>query len=240
MPRIQSPAAMDQRSGSKEPSSGPDRSNQASSPDSPQAAPVPPVPVQFGAEAKPRCSGRQDSILGLKSRTSDPAPTPTVDNLPSHTRFMDYYRRNLAGLMVWLDSQENEYRKRVVPLAENQPAIGFAIMGFAAEHGATAYPHENIATIAESARDKCLHLVQSRAKEMTEKLARGFELNSQSDVDDAEWMLASILIVNNYENVRCRPKVAESHRRAARTIVNLFTHSISAEGRELFAFPPIS
>lgn len=149
---------------------------------------------------------------------------------------MDYYRRNLAGLMVWLDSEENDYRKRVVPLAENQPAIGFAIMAFAAEHGAMTYPYENIATIAESARDKCLHLVQTRAQEMTEKLAEGFELNSQSDIADAEWMLASILIVNNYENVRCRPKVAEGHRRAARTIVNLFTHSVSAQGRELFAF----
>lgn len=149
---------------------------------------------------------------------------------------MEYYRRNLAGLMVWLDSEENDYRKRVVPLAEYQPAIGFAIMAFAAEHGAIAYPHENIASIAESARDTCLHLVQTRAQEMTEKLAGGFELNSQSDIADAEWMLASILIINNYENARCRPKAAEGHRRAARTIVNLFTHSVSAEGRELFAF----
>lgn len=149
---------------------------------------------------------------------------------------MDYYRRNLAGLMVWLDSEENAYRQRVVPLAEYQPAIGFAIMAFAAEHGATAYPHENFATIAESARDKCLHLVQTRAQEMTEKVAEGFELNTQSDIADAEWMLASILIINNYENARCRPKEAEGHRRAARTIVNLFTHSVSADGHELFAF----
>lgn len=138
--------------------------------------------------------------------------------------------------MVWLDSEENNYRKRVVPLAKYQPAIGFAIMAFAAQHSATAYPHENIATIAESARDKCLHLVQTRAQEMTEKLAEGFELNSESDIADAEWMLACILLVNNYENARRRPEAAEGHRRAARTIINLFSHSVSAKGRELFAF----
>lgn len=149
---------------------------------------------------------------------------------------MEYYRENLAGLMVWLDSEENYYRKRVIPLAEYQPAIGFAIMAFAAQHGGMAYPGENITAIAESARDKCLHLVQTRAQEMTKKLAEGFELNSESDIADAEWMLACILLINNYENARRRPEAAEGHRRAARTIINLFSHSVSAKGRDLFAF----
>ncbi|KAL1875244.1 hypothetical protein Daus18300_003315 [Diaporthe australafricana] len=177
-------------------------------------------------------------MLGLETGNIDPATSPNVDGPASDTRFMDYYQRNLAGLMVWLDSEENDYRKRVVPLAEHQPAIGFAIVAFAAQHGAmTCNPHENIATIAQSARDRCLQLIQTRAQEMTEKLAQGFELSSESDIADAEWMLASILIVNNYENARCRVDAAESHRRAARTIVNLFSQSVSVTaGHELFAF----
>lgn len=137
---------------------------------------------------------------------------------------------------MWLDSEENNYRKHVIPLAEHQPAIRFAIVAFAAQHGWGAYPLENIATMAEKARDKCLQLIQARAKEMTEKVAEGVDLDSQSDIADAEWMLASILIINNYENARCRLEAAEGHRQAARTTVNIFNHAVSAEGRELFAF----
>ncbi|KAF9869584.1 hypothetical protein CkaCkLH20_12977 [Colletotrichum karsti] len=189
-----------------------------------------------------------ETVVGgkkLLAQAVEPALEPEPVNLPaplgldlsvSSARFMDYYRHNLAGLMVWLDSEENDYRKRVVPLAEDQPAIGFAIMAFAAQHGAMTFPHENIATMAESARDRCLQLIQSRAQEMTTKVIQGFELNTHSDIADAEWMLASILIIGNYENARCCPGVADGHRRAARTIVNLFSHSVSAEGRELFAF----
>lgn len=202
----------------------------ASHPGSAKAAPVLPENVQLGVEATPGCSDCQES------RKFDPTVSLHVDNLAKDTRFMEYYRRNLAGLMVWLDSEENDYRKRVIPLAEDQPAIGFAIVAFAAQHGWGAYPLDDIARMAETARDKCLQLIQTRAKEMTEKVAEGIELNSQSDIADAEWMLASILIINNYENARCRLEAAEGHRQAARTIVNIFTHSVSTQGRELFAF----
>lgn len=201
-----------------------------SHPNSPKAAPVFPENVQPRVEATPGCSDQPES------RKDDHTVSLHMNNLATDTRFMEYYRQNLAGLMVWLDSEENDYRKRVIPLAEYQPAIGFAIVAFAAQHGWGAYPLEYITTMAESARDKCLQLIQTRAKEMTEKVAEGVELNSQSDIADAEWMLASILIINNYENARCRLEAAEGHRQAARTIVNIFNNSVSAEGRELFAF----
>lgn len=174
-------------------------------------------------------------MLGL--RKVDLVTSPYMDKGASNTRFMEYYQRHLVGLMVWLDSEENVYRKHVIPLAEYRPAIGFAIVAFAAQHEWGACPlREDIAKIAESARDQCLQLIQTRAREMTEKVAEGVELNSQSDISDAEWMLASILIINNYENARCRLEAAEGHRQAARTIVNIFNHSVSTQGRELFAF----
>lgn len=191
----------------------------ASHPGSPEAA-----------EAARACSDRHEKIK------VDLPPASQMDILASDTRFMEYYRQNLAGLMVWLDSEENAYRKHVIPLAEHQPAIRFAIVAFAAQHGWGAYPLENIATMAERARDKCLQLIQTRAKEMTDKVAHGVDLDSEADIADAEWMLASILIINNYENARCRLEAAEGHRQAARTIVNIFNHSVSAECRELFAF----
>ncbi|KAK1674243.1 putative Zn(II)2Cys6 transcription factor [Colletotrichum godetiae] len=147
--------------------------------------------------------------------------------------FMDYYRRNLAGLMVWMDSDENHYRTQVVPLAVNQPAIGFAIMAFAVQHGAMAFPDESI---AEDARDRCLHLIQTRAQNMTARLIEGGDLDNHADLADAEWMLASILIMCNYENARRRLQIADDHRRAARTIVNLFKSQNSVHNRNLFAF----
>lgn len=147
--------------------------------------------------------------------------------------FMDYYRRNLAGLMVWMDSDENHYRTQVVPLAANQPAIGFAIMAFAAQHGAMTLLDESV---AENARDRCLHLIQTRAQNMTARLIEGDDLDNHDDLADAEWMLASILIMCNYENARRRLQIADDHRRAARTIVNLFKCQNSISNRDLFAF----
>ncbi|KAK1544137.1 hypothetical protein CPAR01_04770 [Colletotrichum paranaense] len=147
--------------------------------------------------------------------------------------FMDYYRLNLAGLMVWMDSDENHYRTQVVPLAANQPAVGFAIMAFAAQHGAMTVPDESV---AENARDRCLRLIQTRAQDMTARLIKGDDLNDHGDVVDAEWMLASILIMCNYENARRRLQIADDHRRAARTIVNLFKCQSSINNRDLFAF----
>ncbi|TQN64907.1 Beauvericin cluster-specific repressor BEA4, partial [Colletotrichum shisoi] len=175
------------------------------------------------------------------------AAAPRCDLLGPTAAFMDYYRQNVAGLMVWLDSDENFYRRKVVPLAESHPAIRFAITALAAQHGTWTLPAESITVIAEDSRNRCLTLLRRRAREMTTRLMGGSELDRQEDMADAEWMLASILIMANFENARCSPHVADGHRRAARTVVNLFsdatwTASASAAAgaaagdRELFAF----
>ncbi|WQF86067.1 Putative zn(2)Cys(6) fungal-type DNA-binding domain, fungal transcription factor [Colletotrichum destructivum] len=162
---------------------------------------------------------------------------PSCDLLGPTAAFMDYYRQKVAGLMVWLDSDENFYRRKVVPLAESHPAIRFAIMALAAQHGTWTLPAESITVIAEDSRNRCLTVLQRRAREMTTRLMGGSELDQQEDMADAEWMLASILIMANFENARCSPQVADGHRRAARTIVNLFSDATwTAGGRELFAF----
>ncbi|KAF3798274.1 hypothetical protein GCG54_00008157 [Colletotrichum gloeosporioides] len=162
------------------------------------------------------------------------AASPSTESFATGARFMEYYRRNLAGFMVWLDSEENDYRKQVIPLAEHQPAIGFAILAFVAQHGSMSCSNKAIAAMAEDARDKCLQLIKLRAQQMTDKLMKGSELDDHSDAVDAEWMLASILIMTNYD--RCCPEVADEHRRAARTIVNLFNSSSAIEERQLFSF----
>lgn len=161
----------------------------------------------------------------------------SVSNLMASTaRFLDYYQQNLAGLMVWLDSDENAYRRTVAPMGEIQPAIGFAIMAFAAQHGAIGGNQEGMDALAEFARDRCLEIIQQRARDMTNQLTQGQHLRSTSDIADAEWMLASILIMANYENNLHRPTIADAHRRAARTIVNLFKDEPAIRNRGLFSF----
>ncbi|KAJ0305277.1 hypothetical protein COL516b_005509 [Colletotrichum fioriniae] len=106
-------------------------------------------------------------------------------------------------------------------------------MAFAAQHGAMTLLDESV---AENARDRCLHLIQTRAQNMTARLIEGDDLDNHDDLADAEWMLASILIMCNYENARRRLQIADDHRRAARTIVNLFKCQNSISNRDLFAF----
>jgi hypothetical protein len=70
---------------------------------------------------------------------------------------------------------------------------------------------------------------------MTERLTDGSELNTRTDIAEAEWILASILMISCYEMSNSQVAAAEGHRRAARTLVNVFTTK-EASDRGLFRF----
>ncbi|KZL86212.1 fungal transcriptional regulatory protein [Colletotrichum incanum] len=168
-----------------------------------------------------------------------PIIAPTTSDcysLGSAAISMDYHRQNLAGLMVWLDSKGNDYRRKVVPLAANQPAIGLAIMAFALQHCALASPDVSIMTVAEDARNKCLQLIQWRAQNMTANLIAGCDSDQHDDMLDAEWMLPPLLIMTNYENARCLSHVADGHRQAACTIVKILKNASWNTTHDLFDF----
>ncbi|PHH61447.1 hypothetical protein CDD81_355 [Ophiocordyceps australis] len=141
----------------------------------------------------------------------------------SAREFIEYYDKNIAGLMVWFDSENNDYRRRVLPRAANTPGLRLAVAAIAAHHGGLTFDHE-VPRFSEAARDACLGLIQSHVRDMTGRLTDGSELTSQSDVADAEWMLAAILMISTYEMANAQAVAAESHRMAARTIVNVFGH----------------
>ncbi|KAK2777483.1 hypothetical protein CKAH01_12031 [Colletotrichum kahawae] len=184
----------------------------ASPPGSPQMPAASESPPQV-AELVTSVPSIQELVPASGLAIFDLVASSSTESFATGARFMEYYRRNLAGLMVWLDSGENDYRKQVVPLAEHQPAIGFAILAFVAQHGAMSCSSKAIAAIAEDARDRCLQLIRLRAQQMTDKLMEG---------------------MTNYD--RCCPEVADEHRKAARTIVNLFNSSSAIEERQLFSF----
>ncbi|KAK2595636.1 hypothetical protein QQS21_006606 [Conoideocrella luteorostrata] len=152
----------------------------------------------------------------------------------SSPEFIDYYDKNLAGLMVWFDSEENDYRRSVLPLATSTPAVKFAVAAIAAHHGAKTFSL-NMPRFPEAARDACLRLINRHICRMTGRLQDGADLNSLSDIAEAEWILASILMISCYEMSNSQIAAAEGHRRAARTLVNVFA-SKGATNSGLFRF----
>ncbi|KYK57323.1 hypothetical protein DCS_04331 [Drechmeria coniospora] len=148
----------------------------------------------------------------------------------SAREFIEYYDKNIAGLMVWFDSTDNDYRSSVLPRAANTPGLRLAVAAISAHHGGLTFDHE-MPRFSEAARDACLNLIQEHVKDMTGRLTGGLELTSQSDMADAEWMLAAILMISTYEMANGQTTAAESHRMAARTIANVFGHNDACRTR---------
>ena len=168
----------------------------------------------------------------------EPDESPTVKIGLSHPldlalgssclEFIDYYDKNLAGLMVWFDSDENDYRRRVLPLAASTPGVRYAVAAIAAHHGTLASEPQ----FPEAARDACLGEINAHIAAMTSRLSGGSALNSTADMAEAEWILASILMISCYEMTKSQVAQAEGHRRAARRLVNVF----QGQDRDLFRF----
>lgn len=151
------------------------------------------------------------------------------------SQFLRYYDKNLAGLMVWVDSEQNLYRTKVLPRAMNTLGLRYAIMAISSQHGGPVFHNEG-ENFHETARDACLSMVQERLKEMTGRLGSGIELGTEKDIDDAEWMLASILMLACYEMARSRMSIAEGHRLAARRLVHIFQSHPAACKSKTFGF----
>ncbi|KAK3187463.1 hypothetical protein K4F52_003810 [Lecanicillium sp. MT-2017a] len=149
-------------------------------------------------------------------------------------QLVDYYDKNLAGLMVWFDSAENDYRRRVLPRVVNTPGLKLAVAAFASHHGSSQFQTQ-MERFPEAARDACLSMIHTHAQSMTKRLTGGAELTSQSDIENAEWMLASVLMIACYEMANSQSSAAEGHRLAARSIVNIFG-SKRGYSSGLFAF----
>ncbi|EXJ63875.1 hypothetical protein A1O7_00210 [Cladophialophora yegresii CBS 114405] len=187
------------------------------------------------------------SPKSVKSSGTDDTPRtgPGIDPLeelfpgfpdPStRSRLLSYYDQQIAGLMVWIDSEKNEYRRLVVPLAEQQPVLLLAILAISAQHLAVTTGQET--SFPARARDAAVTMISKQIQQVTGKLAAGFDLGSQIDPDTAVWMLASMLTLANYEmsETETGAAAADSHRQAARTLVNALA-TTNRETNALFNF----
>lgn len=154
--------------------------------------------------------------MTVAPKVSDPA-TLQMSYLKS---FVDYYEKNLAGLMVWVDTADNAYRQSVIPRAVDTPGLRFALAAFASHHGSKALHARR--EFHEFTRDAALSTIQHHLQVMNGKLNSGAELDSLADLADAEWMLAAIMIIASCETAKSQATLAEGHRMAARRLVNIF------------------
>ncbi|KAJ6785895.1 hypothetical protein PWT90_07921 [Aphanocladium album] len=159
-----------------------------------------------------------DQMQLMLASAPDILQTTLSNSLP---QLIEYYDKNLAGLMVWVDSAENDYRRTVLPRVMNTPGLRLAVAAFASHHGSSRFQHA-MELFPEAARDACLSMIHTRVHDMTSRVTDGAELDSKTDIADAEWMLACILMIACYEMSNSQSSAAEGHRLAARTLVNVF------------------
>lgn len=149
-------------------------------------------------------------------------------------RLVSYYSKEIAGNMIWVDSPSNPYRRLVVPKAKSSPVILLAIIAVSAEHMAVGSLEPSLLAFAPGARD----IVVSKITQELSKITGGSGSQEPRDILDletVEWVLASMLILSNYECIGDTSTAWCSHRLGARLLVNAFSDS-SAESSELFRF----
>ncbi|KAJ9607101.1 hypothetical protein H2200_008173 [Cladophialophora chaetospira] len=182
-----------------------------------------------------RSSGTEDTPRPASVTDPFEQTFPDFPDPSTRSRLIDHYDTQIAGLMVWIDSEKNEYRRLVVPLAGQQPVLLLAILAISAQHLAVTTRQET--SFPARARDAAVTMISQQIQQVTGKLAAGFDLGSQIDPDTAVWMLASMLTLANYEmsETETGAAAADSHRQAARTLVNALA-TTNRENNMLFDF----
>ncbi|EXJ72858.1 uncharacterized protein A1O5_04006 [Cladophialophora psammophila CBS 110553] len=196
-----------------------------------------PPPKPSSTASKDSTSPRSATSLE-QSSAAQPASIVMFPGFPdpdTKSRLLEHYDKQIAGLMVWIDSERNEYRRLVLPLAEQQPVLLLAILAISAQHLAVTTGKEM--SFPARARDAAVTMISKQIRDVTGQLAAGFDLDSQIDPDTAVWMLASMLTLANYEMTETETgaAAADSHRQAARTLVNALA-TTNRENNALFHF----
>ncbi|PVH78382.1 hypothetical protein DL98DRAFT_550092 [Cadophora sp. DSE1049] len=148
-------------------------------------------------------------------------------------QLLDHYDRKIAGLMVWLDSEQNAYRRLVLPLAHRQPGLMLSILAISAKHLSASGDEDS--NFSKSACDAAVVAITKSVQQVTTRLAEGHDFTSESDMETAEWMLASMLTLSGYEMMGSNSMNWQTHRQAARTLVNALG-TRNRKDNELYTF----
>ncbi|PNP61414.1 hypothetical protein FNYG_13897 [Fusarium nygamai] len=129
--------------------------------------------------------------------------------------------------MVWIDSEKNYYRQKVLPLAQTNKAVRLAVCAVSAQHAARDFTPSSV---YEKDRDQVLSLIMRGVDDMT--------AHPQLTVtaDTAEWMLSSMMVLSSYELAHTGgADAADFHRQAARALVNTLS-TVDFPKSNLFRF----
>ncbi|KAJ5930262.1 hypothetical protein N7466_005755 [Penicillium verhagenii] len=118
--------------------------------------------------------------------------------------------------MVWFDSAGNIYRHDILPLAKKNKVVRLAIAAVSVQHAACNRGDRNI---SEDARNEAVAMITNYITDVTTRVTGGHDVELGLDVDAAEWILASMLVLSCYEMAHSGAEAAEFHRKAARSLV---------------------
>lgn len=130
---------------------------------------------------------------------------------------VDYYDKQLCKIMVWVDSADNIYRRYVLPLAQTNLTVRLSVAAVSAQHAAAS---RGACLMSEDARNQAISMISRHITDVTNNIANGHDIDKQLSLDDAEWMLACMLVLSCYEMAHSGALAAEIHRSAARSLVN--------------------
>ena len=192
-----------------------------------KGVPCPGYEAQLRWVGGPAIRGRlKDGPSPLVRRSSRHEPdllpdvqAPAVQSLVGR-HFQDlyeYYDKHVAKIMVWVDSEDNLFRRYVLPLARTNLAVRLSIAAVSAQHAAITGGE---CSISEDARNQAISIITGHISDVTNQMVSGYDTGHGLDLDTAEWILASMLILSSYEMAHSGASAAEFHRKAARSLVN--------------------
>ncbi|KAM0544495.1 hypothetical protein ACHAPJ_011789 [Fusarium lateritium] len=124
-----------------------------------------------------------------------------------------YYIDNIARLMVWVDTEKNLYRDYITELASDRPVLRLSISAAAALHWNATGNVEKV-PLPESFRDEAVRGITTSVKDILEN-------TTQLTLENAQWILASMMVLSCCEMIEAGAEAADWHRRAARRLVGV-------------------
>ncbi|KIW32252.1 uncharacterized protein PV07_03812 [Cladophialophora immunda] len=184
---------------------------------------------RFKGRGAPNLSNQGQSLdfepQSLQKINEEGIPAPTsqfglalAQQLPPSAakRLLQYYATNIAPLMVWLDSEKNEYKRLVIPLAEKDTILRLAVLTISAEH----MPHEDHLPpgFSRSTGEAAILMITERVRQMTECSMDDPQIDVNGGITAG--ILAAMLILSNHSLLKSELSHAQSHRQAARILMN--------------------
>ncbi|CAL5869924.1 uncharacterized protein PFLUO_LOCUS4157 [Penicillium psychrofluorescens] len=150
-------------------------------------------------------------------------------SLPEHIvdRLLHHYSTSIAPLMVWLDSEHNPYKRLVVPLSETHAVLRLALLAISAAHIQHELKLE--ATFAHSAGQNAVIMITDRVRQFIEMSEDGRRAEILDGNREIEAILAAILTLSNHSLLKSEIFPAQSHRHAARVLINTLSLSRASD-----------